>query len=166
MYNMPLPISAIRTRVRQEFERNRFAAKLPVVDVLLFKSHAEYQVCLSRYNPTDHSISGIGSSNQLETQEMMNFWKQTTHVMSYFKEENFRGDKRLPSSFMEGFMEVNRPPIPDVHGTAGTNTDVHFTGSELDKSNNCYVYKFPLKKRLFCKRRKRLLFQPPGNNRR
>ncbi|KAK9436211.1 NADH-ubiquinone oxidoreductase 14 subunit [Metarhizium brunneum] len=80
MYNMPLPISAIRTRVRQEFERNRYAAKLPVVDVLLFKSHAEYQ-------------------------EMMNFWKQTTHVMAYFKEENFRGDKRLPSSFMDGFLE-------------------------------------------------------------
>ncbi|QPH01990.1 hypothetical protein C2857_006195 [Epichloe festucae Fl1] len=80
MYNMPLPISAIRTRVRQEFERNRFVNKLPVADVLLFKSHAEYQ-------------------------ETMNFWKQTTHVMSYFKEENFRGDKRLPSCFMEGFLE-------------------------------------------------------------
>lgn len=37
----------------------------------------------------------------------MNFWKQTTHVMSYFKEENFRGDKRLPSSFMTGFLEVS-----------------------------------------------------------
>ncbi|KAG5951276.1 hypothetical protein E4U53_003459 [Claviceps sorghi] len=80
MYNMPHPVSTIRTRVRQEFERNRFANKLPVVDVLLFKSHAEYQ-------------------------ETMNFWKQTTHVMSYFKEENFRGDKRLPSSFMQGFLE-------------------------------------------------------------
>ncbi|PHH87608.1 hypothetical protein CDD83_8634 [Cordyceps sp. RAO-2017] len=80
MYNVPLPISAIRTRVRQEFERNRFAAKLPVVDVLLFKSHSEYQ-------------------------ETMNFWKQTTHIMGYFKEENFRGDKRLPSSFMTGFLE-------------------------------------------------------------
>ena len=40
-------------------------------------------------------------------QEMMNFWKQTTHVMSYFKEENFRGDKRLPNSFMQGFLEVS-----------------------------------------------------------
>jgi NADH dehydrogenase (ubiquinone) 1 alpha subcomplex subunit 6 len=39
-------------------------------------------------------------------QEMMNFWKQTTHVMSYFKGENFRGEKRLPSSFMTGFLEV------------------------------------------------------------
>lgn len=37
----------------------------------------------------------------------MNFWKQMTHVMSYFKEENFRGDKRLPSGFMEGFLEVS-----------------------------------------------------------
>lgn len=37
----------------------------------------------------------------------MNFWKQTTHVMTYFKEENFRGAKRLPSSFIEGFLEVS-----------------------------------------------------------
>ena len=36
----------------------------------------------------------------------MNFWRQTNHLMSYFKEENFRGEKRLPSSFMAGFLEV------------------------------------------------------------
>ncbi|KEZ41528.1 hypothetical protein SAPIO_CDS7687 [Scedosporium apiospermum] len=80
MYNVPLPVSALRTRVRQEFERHRFVNKLAVVDVLIMKNNAEYQ-------------------------EMMNFWKQTTHVMSYFKEENFRGDNRLPSSFIEGFLE-------------------------------------------------------------
>lgn len=80
MYNIPLPISALRTRVRQEFEKHRFVNKLAVVDVLIMKNNAEYQ-------------------------EMMNFWKQTTHVMSYFKEENFRGDKRLPTNFMEGFLE-------------------------------------------------------------
>lgn len=40
----------------------------------------------------------------------MNFWKQSTHILSYFKGENFRGDKRLPSSFMEGFLEVSLPP--------------------------------------------------------
>ncbi|KAF4970189.1 hypothetical protein FSARC_2706 [Fusarium sarcochroum] len=80
MYNMPMPVSAIRTRMRQEFERQRYVKKLSVVDVLLFKSHAEYQ-------------------------ETMNFWKQTNHIMAYFKEENFRGDKRLPSSFMTGFLE-------------------------------------------------------------
>lgn len=44
MYNLPMPISIIRTRIRQEFERHRYVSKLPVTDVLLFKSHAEYQV--------------------------------------------------------------------------------------------------------------------------
>ncbi|KAM3526159.1 hypothetical protein MY4038_006968 [Beauveria bassiana] len=80
MYNMPMPISVIRNRMRQEFERHRFVSKLSAVDVLLFKSHTEYQ-------------------------EMMNFWKQTTHVMSYFKDENFRGDDRLPRNFMSGFLQ-------------------------------------------------------------
>ena len=37
----------------------------------------------------------------------MNFWKQTTHIMGYFKEENFRGDHRRPSSFIQGFLEVS-----------------------------------------------------------
>lgn len=44
MYNVPFPVSVIRTKMREEFERNRFVNKLPVVDVLLFKSDAEYQV--------------------------------------------------------------------------------------------------------------------------
>lgn len=44
MYNLPMPISVMRTRIRQEFERHRYVNKLPVADVLLFKSHAEYQV--------------------------------------------------------------------------------------------------------------------------
>lgn len=44
MYNVPLPVSVLRTRIREEFERHRFAKKLPVVDVLIFKSDAEYQV--------------------------------------------------------------------------------------------------------------------------
>lgn len=44
MYNVPLPVSVIRTRMREEFEKHRFVNKLPVVDVLIFQSHAEYQV--------------------------------------------------------------------------------------------------------------------------
>ncbi|KAI8952371.1 complex 1 protein [Xylaria longipes] len=80
MYSVPFPVSTIRTRMRQEFERHRYVNKLPVVDVLLQQNNAEYQ-------------------------EMMNFWKQTTHVMSYFESENFRGSERLPRSFMQGFLE-------------------------------------------------------------
>lgn len=44
MYSVPYPVSTIRTRIRQEFERNRFVNKLPVVDILLHKSNADYQV--------------------------------------------------------------------------------------------------------------------------
>ena len=44
MYSVPHPVSAIRTRMRQEFERNRFVNKLSVIDVLLMKSNADYQV--------------------------------------------------------------------------------------------------------------------------
>ena len=46
----------------------------------------------------------------------MNFWKQTNHIMAYFKEENFRGDKRLPSSFMTGFLEVSAQPSKPLAG--------------------------------------------------
>lgn len=44
MYSIPFPVSVIRTRMRQEFERHRFVNKLPVVDVLLMQNNAEYQV--------------------------------------------------------------------------------------------------------------------------
>ncbi|KAI1212912.1 NADH dehydrogenase, alpha subcomplex, subunit 6 [Annulohypoxylon truncatum] len=82
MYSVPFPVSTIRTRMRQEFERHRYVNKLPVVDMLLIQNNAEYQ-------------------------ETMNFWKQTNHVMSYFPEENFRGADRLPNNFMKGFLEAS-----------------------------------------------------------
>jgi NADH dehydrogenase (ubiquinone) 1 alpha subcomplex subunit 6 len=44
MYSIPHPVSAIRSRIRQEFERHRYVNKLPTVDVLLFQSNADYQV--------------------------------------------------------------------------------------------------------------------------
>jgi hypothetical protein len=44
MYSLNLPVSALRTKVRQEFERHRYVNQIGVVDMLLFQSHAEYQV--------------------------------------------------------------------------------------------------------------------------
>jgi NADH dehydrogenase (ubiquinone) 1 alpha subcomplex subunit 6 len=44
MYSLNLPVSAIRTKIRQEFERHRYVNQLNVVDVLLFQSHSEFQV--------------------------------------------------------------------------------------------------------------------------
>lgn len=47
MYSLNIPVSAIRTKIRQEFEKHRYVNQLKVVDVLLFQSHAEYQVSRS-----------------------------------------------------------------------------------------------------------------------
>lgn len=64
LYNVPLPVSVIRTRMREEFERHRYVNKLPVIDVLLFQSHAEYQVleeglfCLIRGHRADKGTTG------------------------------------------------------------------------------------------------------------
>ena len=44
MYSLNMPVSAIRTKMRQEFERHRYVAQLKTVDVLLFNSHQEFQV--------------------------------------------------------------------------------------------------------------------------
>jgi len=44
MYSLNIPVSALRTKMRQEFERHRYVNQIGVVDVLLMQSHAEYQV--------------------------------------------------------------------------------------------------------------------------
>lgn len=44
MYSLNMPVSKIRTKVRQEFERHRYVNQLKTVDVLLFNSHQEFQV--------------------------------------------------------------------------------------------------------------------------
>ncbi|BCS17898.1 putative NADH-ubiquinone oxidoreductase B14 subunit [Aspergillus puulaauensis] len=79
MYSLNLPVSAIRTKIRQEFEKHRYVSQLNVVDVLLFQSHAEFQ-------------------------ETLNYWKQLSHVMKYFRPEEDPG-ARLPPNFISGFLE-------------------------------------------------------------
>jgi hypothetical protein len=44
MYSLNIPVAALRTKMRQEFERHRYVNQIGVVDMLLFQSHAEYQV--------------------------------------------------------------------------------------------------------------------------
>lgn len=46
MYSLNIPVSGIRTKIRQEFEKHRYVKQLSVVDVLLFRSNAEFQVRL------------------------------------------------------------------------------------------------------------------------
>lgn len=46
MYSLNLPVSTIRTKIRQEFERHRYVQQLQTVDVLITKSHMEFQVAI------------------------------------------------------------------------------------------------------------------------
>lgn len=66
--------------MRQEFERHRYVNQMKTVDVLLFNSHQEYQ-------------------------ETLNFWKQLSHVLKYFRAEE-DPKARLPANFINGFLEV------------------------------------------------------------
>lgn len=46
MYSLNIPVSEIRTKMRQEFERHRYVNQIGTVDVLLTQSNAEFQVSL------------------------------------------------------------------------------------------------------------------------
>ncbi|EME43532.1 hypothetical protein DOTSEDRAFT_63728 [Dothistroma septosporum NZE10] len=79
MYSLNMPVSALRTKMRQEFERHRYVSQLKTTDVLLFNSHQEFQ-------------------------ETLNFWKQLTHVLKYFRAEE-DPKAALPKNFIQGFIE-------------------------------------------------------------
>ncbi|CAG8688455.1 311_t:CDS:2, partial [Acaulospora morrowiae] len=59
LYWLDIPASAVRAKIREEFEKNRYVSELKVIDVLILKGRGEYQ-------------------------ETMNFWKMETHVLRYF----------------------------------------------------------------------------------
>ena len=76
MYSLNMPVSQVRTKVRQEFERHRYVSQLPVVDMLLAQGHMEFQVSVdlfgkqeevckrnywaSKEEPIDHENDGKG----------------------------------------------------------------------------------------------------------
>lgn len=67
MYSLNMPVSRIRTKIRQEFERHRYVAQLPAVDVLLFQSHQEFQVCNTQSRSNRELTRDIGNVELLET---------------------------------------------------------------------------------------------------
>ncbi|ORZ40636.1 hypothetical protein BCR44DRAFT_1410870 [Catenaria anguillulae PL171] len=77
LYYLELPASAIRQRVRQEFEKNRYVTDLGTLDILLWKGH-------------------------LDLQETLNLWKQKTHIMRYFEQGQFGDARKAP--FMDRFL--------------------------------------------------------------
>ena len=80
MYSLAIPSAQIRTKIRQEFERHRFISEVPVIDVLLQQSHAEYQ-------------------------ETMNYWKQLNHVLKYFRTEEDEKARLPKEGWIGGFLE-------------------------------------------------------------
>ncbi|KAF4634598.1 hypothetical protein G7Y89_g3491 [Cudoniella acicularis] len=80
MYSLNIPVAQLRTKMRQEFERHRYVNQLPVVDMLLFQSHAEFQ-------------------------ETLNYWKQLPHILKYFRADE-EPNARRAKDFMHGFLEA------------------------------------------------------------
>lgn len=77
LYQLNIPSSAVRAKIREEFEKNRYVEDLSVRDILLFKGTIEYQ-------------------------ETMNLWKQETHIMRYFAKEEAAP---VPTGFLDKFYE-------------------------------------------------------------
>lgn len=80
IYELDMPISNIKTKVRQEFERQRFVNDLGVSNVLYMKG-------------------------QMEFQELINFWKQTPHVMKYF--DDLGPGTTDKNNFVQNFLRGN-----------------------------------------------------------
>lgn len=107
MYSLNMPISKIRTKVREEFEKNRYVNSLPAVNVLIMQSDMEFQVCRPtpwEKQPTRGRKSTI-TDELCTVQETLNFWKQLSHVMKYFRKEE-DPTAQLPKNFISGFLEV------------------------------------------------------------
>ncbi|KAK5372598.1 hypothetical protein LTR20_001628 [Exophiala xenobiotica] len=98
-----MPVSKVRTKMRQEFEKHRYVNNIQAVDVLLQQSHAEFQVRTARGQYAFHQLT-YG-----RLKETLNFWKQQTHVMKYWRAEEDE-NARLPKNFISGFLELNRNP--------------------------------------------------------
>jgi hypothetical protein len=119
-YGLVIPVSAVRSRIRQEFERHRYVKELAVIDVILFKGQAEYQVPQITFPPQRYTGANIvsGDDEFLEVLSqfllllhflgdyfiMLTWIRQTTHVMQYFRDiEEPRS--RTPTDFVGKFLD-------------------------------------------------------------
>lgn len=81
LYELDMPVSNVKTKIRQEFERQRFVDNLDVTNILYAKG-------------------------QMEFQEIINFWKQQCHVLRYFEDQHSYNvtDK---NDFVKNFLRGN-----------------------------------------------------------
>ncbi|KAK6466036.1 NADH-ubiquinone oxidoreductase B14 subunit (CI-B14) [Scheffersomyces coipomensis] len=81
IYELDMPVANVKTKIRQEFERQRYVNDLDVSNILLAKG-------------------------QMEFQELINFWKQQCHVMRYFDDQN-RYNVVDKNDFVKNFLRGN-----------------------------------------------------------
>lgn len=80
MYDIDAPSSVVRTKLRQQFERNRFVQDINVRNILLAQGHMEFQ-------------------------ETVNFWKQEPHVLKYFDDYKATKVAEKPDNFVRRFIK-------------------------------------------------------------
>ena len=76
-YELSIPVSAARYAIRQRFEYNRYVTDPKAIDVLIAKSHMEFQ-------------------------ETMNHWKMRDHVLGLLLKPKQRPQKTFMQKFIEG----------------------------------------------------------------
>ncbi|ODV92541.1 hypothetical protein CANCADRAFT_23517 [Tortispora caseinolytica NRRL Y-17796] len=80
IFELEIPASSIRTRVRQEFERYRYVEDLPAINVLYAKGQMQYQ-------------------------EVMNLWMQKPQLMKYLADTpNGLPLPKKQETFMDKFL--------------------------------------------------------------
>ncbi|QPG77210.1 hypothetical protein FOA43_004617 [Brettanomyces nanus] len=78
-YDLDIPASQVKTKIRQEFEKRRNVNDLAIQNVMYMKG-------------------------QMEFQELVNFWKQKCHVMRHFEDFNSY-DNSAKNGFVEKFLK-------------------------------------------------------------
>ncbi|CED85292.1 NADH:ubiquinone oxidoreductase, NDUFA6/B14 subunit [Phaffia rhodozyma] len=76
VYQLDLSVYDFRTKIREQFSKHKHVTDVRVIDILLLKGRQEYQ-------------------------ETLNIWKQTPHVLAWFKEQE---DNASPQTFMDKFL--------------------------------------------------------------
>ena len=91
------------------------------------KAHAQHQRCAGVWD-----LVIAGSNNNV--QETLNFWKQLTHIMKYFRADEDTS-VHLPKNFMQGFIEVS--PLLQDHLFPYPNAALTTTRVETRATDRC-----------------------------
>lgn len=99
LYNLHVSPSAIRLKIRQDFERNRHVQDLGIINVLLLKNQQEYQETMNAWKQEVSCDSVYVSLNGLIISQ--------PHIMHWFKKFE---DPPAPQTFLDKFYAGRDDP--------------------------------------------------------